>query len=217
MRQVQGQLEQPLSHRRQSTSHASEGHSTVNTPRHGSFMAPPSPFDGAHTARCPAGASISTADMHEQGMQRCPQRCESAPPPLAHSTCSHATGAAQSTTSSQIYETERSSHYAKLQQQGGLYSQAGAHGRARLSVHVPRGRLATQSRVPEDPCRRSTSLPPARGDAHPGDASPLCNTVSASQAAHAPPPAADGVDTGPQQQVRTSLNCTAPHVNLYVG
>lgn len=183
-----------------------------SSPRHWSFMAPPTPFDGAHTARCPAGGSISTDSMHGP----CMQRCESAPPPHAHSCCPHGGSAGYSTNSSQACDTDMSHHHKhqQHQQHDSQDAQAGLHpetvGRARLTVHVPRGRLAAHDRVAKDACRRSTSLPPTRGDTHPGDSSPLCNAMSALKAGeNFATESAIGVDPRRQQQheVRGCLQC----------
>jgi hypothetical protein len=181
VRQVQGHLQHPLSHRMPSGSHQSEIAGSLGTsPRHGSCMAPPTPFDGVHTARHPMMDGNTTDYMHEAHMQR----CESAPLPHSYHVHSSSTGGVDHflSTSSQACDTDSPHHQQHPQhdqQHSHTVLHSGTQGPARLTVHVPRGRLASLTGTTEDACRRSTSLPPARGDARRGDASPLCHAVSA--------------------------------------
>jgi hypothetical protein len=178
-RMVQGQLQlqQPLSsHRRQSTSYHSDVPSFCTTsPRPGSFMAPPTPYDGLHTARCPEGSGLTTDGPHEARMQR----CESAPPPQHLSLPEGGPGLSNTALQdfaanrSHIHSQEHDQHHAQVN----LLPEAVT--RAKLTIHVPRGRLATRCPVAEDPCTRSTSLPASRDGPHPGNSSPLRHAVSA--------------------------------------
>lgn len=175
VRQVQGQLHQPFSSRRISTSHHSEAPSLGASPRHASFMAPPTPADGTHTLRCNTNTNTSSSSIDgNAGTHGCvhdpcrPGRCESAPPvQQPNSACNHTSSFPYSQTYSQSYDSNTSTDPVTC---------------VHLTVNVPRGRLATvHSRSDADPSRRSTSLPPSRAGTQHGDSSPLCHAISALQ------------------------------------